>query len=115
MEKNLEMALLLDHYGELLTPRQREWMDGYYNQDLSLGEIAAQAEVSRQAVQDGIKRAESQLLTLEARLGCAACRRDNALAQERLYDLADQLCRQPDPALGRYGEKLRAIADAIRL
>ena len=58
----LEMTLLLDYYGELLTEKQKTCFDLYYNQDLSLGEIAEEAGISRQGVHDSLARAEAVLL-----------------------------------------------------
>ena len=54
----VEMTLLLDYYGELLTERQRQCFDLRYNQDLSMGEIAEVLGVSRQGVFDNLSRAE---------------------------------------------------------
>lgn len=67
--KNLEITILLDFYGEMLTSKQREFLDYYYNEDLSLAEIAANVGITRQGVRDAIKRAECQLLEMEQRLG----------------------------------------------
>jgi len=69
MEKFAQMALLLDVYGELLTPKQRDVMDFYYNYDLSLAEIAEQYGISRQGVYDLIKRAEQTLTDFEQKIG----------------------------------------------
>jgi len=69
MEKFAQMALLLDVYGELLTPKQRDVMDYYYNHDLSLAEIAEQYGISRQGVHDLIKRAEQTLTDVEQKIG----------------------------------------------
>lgn len=71
-EKNLDISVLLDHYGPMLTDKQREVIDLYYNDDLSLAEIAEQEGISRQGVRDNIKRAEGQLLEMEEALHCAA-------------------------------------------
>ena len=68
----LEMSLLLDFYGELLTDKQKTCFDLYYTQDLSLGEIAEEAGISRQGVHDSLARAEAARLELEQRLGCVA-------------------------------------------
>lgn len=67
-EKNLNVSVLLDFYGEMLTPKQRDAIDLYYNQDLSLGEIAEQESISRQGVRDSIKRGEVFLFELEDKL-----------------------------------------------
>lgn len=71
MAKDLKISYLLDFYGDMLTETQREAVDAYYNQDMSLSEIAAGREISRQGVRDTIKRAEQQLLEMEERLGLA--------------------------------------------
>ena len=68
MAKNLEITILLDFYGDMLTPKQREFLDYYYNQDLSLAEIAGNVGITRQGVRDAIKRAECQLTDMEQRL-----------------------------------------------
>ena len=70
--KPLEMSLLFDFYGETLTEKQRELFDLYYNEDLSLAEIAEHAGITRQGVRDSIKRAEHTLREMEDRLGLVA-------------------------------------------
>ena len=72
MPKNLEIALLLDFYGDMLTEKQRDVVELYYNEDLSLAEIASHSGITRQGVRDSIKRAESQLLDYEEHLRLAA-------------------------------------------
>jgi predicted DNA-binding protein YlxM (UPF0122 family) len=69
--KNLDIAMLLDFYGEMLTQKQREVIDLYYNEDLSLAEIAEHAQITRQGVRDSIKRGEAQLFEMEEKLGLA--------------------------------------------
>jgi predicted DNA-binding protein YlxM (UPF0122 family) len=69
IEKTLRMALLFDSYGSVLTERQREFFSLYYNDDLSLGEIADNYRISRQAVYDILKRSETTLNELEEQLG----------------------------------------------
>ena len=61
--------MLYDFYGELLTEKQQEVIELYYNEDLSLAEIAQHSGITRQGVRDSIKRAENQLLVLEEQLG----------------------------------------------
>ncbi len=68
-EKLIEMCLLLDVYGKLLTPKQHDLMDFYYNEDLSLGEIAENLGISRQGVRDGLVHAEEALRGYEEKLG----------------------------------------------
>lgn len=76
MAKNMEMALLFDFYGDMLTDKQRDMVGLYYEADLSLSEIAENAGITRQGVRDAIKRAEAQLLEMEDRLGLARRFRD---------------------------------------
>lgn len=71
MAKNLEIAVLLDYYGDMLTEKQREFLEYYYNDDLSLSEIAENEGITRQGVRDAIKRAETQLMDMESKLGIA--------------------------------------------
>ena len=63
------MTMLFDFYGELLTDRQKEFFDLYYNNDLSLSEIAENAGISRQGVRDVIVRAENQMQEIEDKTG----------------------------------------------
>ena len=63
------MTMLFDFYGELLTDRQKEFYDLYYNEDLSLGEIAENNGITRQGVRDVIVRAEAILSDLEDKTG----------------------------------------------
>ena len=70
--KDLKFAALLDIYGGMLTDKQREVLDLYYNEDLSLSEIAANEDISRQGVRDSIKRGEEALLELDEKIGVVA-------------------------------------------
>ena len=63
------MTMLYDFYGELLTDRQKEFFDLYYNEDLSLAEIAENAGISRQGVRDVIVRAEATMQEVEDKTG----------------------------------------------
>ena len=63
------MTMLYDFYGELLTERQKEFFDLYYNEDLSLAEIAENAGISRQGVRDVIVRAEGIMQEVEDKTG----------------------------------------------
>lgn len=69
MEKTVRHGLLLDFYGGLLTEKQREVLGAYFEDDLSLGEIAEEQGVTRAAVHDLIKRSVASLEEFEARLG----------------------------------------------
>lgn len=86
MAKDLRITFLLDFYGDMLTEKQREVVECYYNEDLSLAEIAEEKGITRQGVRDGIKRAEQQLLEMEERLGLAKRFRS---VQEELTQICD--------------------------
>lgn len=71
MAKELKFVMLLDCYGELLTEKQRDVMELYYCEDLSLSEIGNPSGITRQAVRSLIKRTEEILLNYEEKLGFA--------------------------------------------
>jgi len=68
-QKDMSISLLLDFYGDILNERRLEIMEMYYNEDLSLSEIADITGISRQGVRDSIKKSEKELQKLEATLG----------------------------------------------
>ena len=68
MAKNLEVIMLFDIYGEMLTEKQRDFITYYYDDDLSLAEIAENEGITRQGVRDAIKRAEALLFDMESKL-----------------------------------------------
>lgn len=69
MEKNIEISILSQIYKDVLTEKQFEILDQYYNNDYSLSEIAENYNITRQAVRDNIKNGESKLYDLENKLG----------------------------------------------
>lgn len=80
------MAMLYDFYGDLLTDRQKEFYDLYYNEDLSLAEIAENYGITRQGVRDVIVRAEAYLTEIEDKTGLI--RRFHTM-QGQLREVAD--------------------------
>lgn len=68
MEKKVEISMLWEFYGKLLTKKQSEFIDDYYNNDLSLSEIAENNDITRQAVRDIIKKGEKKLFEYEEKL-----------------------------------------------
>ena len=68
MEKNVKISMLNEIYGKLLTQKQNEKIEDYYNHDLSLSEIAENNEITRQAVRDILKKGEKKLLEYEEKL-----------------------------------------------
>ena len=69
MAKDLNVSVLLDFYRDMLTEKQREVIELYYNEDLSLAEISQLSNITRQGVRDSIKRGEAILFDMEERLG----------------------------------------------
>lgn len=90
-EKNLGISILLDHYGAMLTDKQRDVIDLYYNQDLSLAEIAEHEGISRQGVRDNIKRGEAFLLEMEQKLHLAQKMTDLLETIETVSRLCDEI------------------------
>ncbi len=82
MEKNVKVSILLDFYGKLLTEKQFKLLDDYYNNDLSLSEIAENNEITRQAVKDMINKGKAKLVEYEEKLHFM----DKVLNQEKIID-----------------------------
>ena len=93
MAKDLGISVLLDFYGDMLTEKQRDVVELYYNEDLSLAEIAEHSGITRQGVRDSIKRAEGQLREYEERLGLA--RKFNTIGDglNRIQNLVNEAVR----------------------
>lgn len=85
------MAMLYDFYGDLLTPRQKEFYDLYYNDDLSLSEIAENYDITRQGVRDIIVRAERALEDIEEKTGLIKRYHRTRVALSSLRDLCQQV------------------------
>lgn len=83
-----EITLLYDFYGGLLTEKQREMLDLHFHMDLSLGEIAENEGVSRQAVHDVVRRSTAALRAYERELGLVAKYRER---RRRLEDLSREI------------------------
>ncbi len=107
----VQMLLLFDYYGELLTERQRQCLDMRYNQDLSLGEIAAELGVSRQGVFDNLTRAEAHLTAMEEKTGCVRRYLQSRALRQEIMETVAVLQGHCDPEVT---EAARRIADAMR-
>lgn len=95
----VEKGELLDCYGDLLTERQRDCLDLYYNENLTLAEIAACYHISRQAVHDAMRHGEEQLDSYEKVLHLAAGRRQKRKAAEELLAMIPPEARDKAEAL----------------
>ena len=109
----IEIVLLYDYYGDLLTDRQRECFEMRYNQDMSLSEIAEEMGISRQGVHDNLNRTEALLRNMEAKTGCVsrdlACRK----AAKTILDAADRLKLSEDRAVSALAEQILAAAQGL--
>ena len=110
----LEMTLLFDYYGGMLTDKQRDCFDMRYNQDLSLGEIADSLGVSRQAVNDNLNRTEALLRRMEENIGCV--KRDMLIrsALEEILEAATVLDASSDPAVLAQSQRILAAVRSIK-
>ena len=108
----LEMALLFDTYGGMLTDKQRECFAMRYNQDLSLGEIAVMMGVSRQAVNDNLKKTEALLRRMEENIGSVKRDIEIRKAAEEILSAATVLDASSDPAVLTVS---RRIKSAVRI
>ena len=107
------MTMLYDFYGDLLTDRQREFFDLYYNDDLSLSEIAENEGISRQGVHDAVSRAEAVLSELEQKTGCVARAQRTQQALDTIRAAARQILQgEGDP--GQLAGKILAAADGVK-
>ena len=109
----IEIVLLYDYYGDLLTERQKECFEMRYYQDLSLGEIASELGISRQGVHENLSRAEALLRNMEAKTGCVkrdqACRK----AVSSILASAQQLRQNEDPVVSALAEKIMFAAQGL--
>ena len=117
--QSYRMTMLFDFYGEVLTPRQKEFFDLYYNEDLSLAEIAENYGISRQGVRDVIVRAEAIMTDLEDKTGLM--KRFMLMQQQvqAILDAAEKIqtvnYRQYDnPELARLADEITRSAQALK-
>ncbi len=118
MAKNLDIILLFDFYGEMLTQKQQDFICYYYDEDLSLAEIAENEGITRQGVRDGIKRAEFQLYSYEKHLGL--CERFNKIKEsvkeiDELTEIISEINRHAmgSKEVSEAIEKINAITKTI--
>ena len=109
----IDMILLYDYYGDLLTDRQKECFEMRYYQDLSLGEIGEELGISRQGVHENLSRAEALLRNMEVKTGCAgrdqACRK----AANTILQAADLLRQNDDPVVTTRAQRIIDAAQGL--
>lgn len=101
--KRFEISALLDTYGALLSDRQRDVLDLYYNGDLSLAEIAEDTGITRQGVRDALKKGEAELMAYEEKLGF----------HSKVLHIRDYAEKLKDIALRLEDGELSAIAEGL--
>ena len=109
-EKDLNIGFLLDFYGDVLKDRRREALDLYYNNDMSLSEIAAEIDISRQGVRDIIKKAEEELFFYEEKLGLAEKLKNVEKSASELLVIADA-----HKLPGEVSEKIKELLATVKL
>lgn len=115
MAKDLRMCILLDIYGGLITEKQYEVMDYYYNQDYSLAEISEHLNITRQGVRDSIKRAEQSILECEDKLKLSEKYQENRNKIEKINDVLNNMSNLNNVQLRNnlLQNWIKEIADAI--
>ena len=109
-EKNMKIAYLIDFYGDALDDHTGEVLRAYYNDDLSLAEIAADEGISRQGVRHLIKKGEEQLLFYEERFGLAKRHRELSEVCKSLTEIRDSLLSKEC-----FIDEANGISEAIRI
>lgn len=109
----LEMTLLLDYYGGMLTEKQFDCFDMRYNQDLSLGEIGEALGVSRQAVNDNLTRTEALLRRMEENIGCVKRYKLARRAVSEIRNAATVLDASSDPAVAALAQQILTAVQTL--
>ncbi len=113
MEKNLEISLLFDFYKEMLTPTQQEAISLYYNDDLSLGEVADILSMSRQGVRDALNRAKKSLYNFEEKLGLCDRFSKTQEGLESIIALACKLYESDDETVKKLSLEVKTTAQKL--
>lgn len=113
MDKKVELSILLDIYGNMLTEKQSKLLDDYYNNDLSLSEIAENNEITRQAVRDNLKKGENNLLEFEEKLGIMKQEMNKEKVIENVLKEIDTITANKDSFDSKEILKLKKIKDKL--
>lgn len=111
--KDLNLAFLLDFYGEVLPERTKKLLSNYYDDDYSLAEIAETEGLSRQGVRHVLKKGEEELRFLEEKLGLAARYLAMKREAEALLSLAREVENNDAPAVARLAQAAKTVAERI--
>ncbi len=92
MDNKVKISILLETYGKLLTDKQYNLLDDYYNMDLSLSEIAENENITRQAVRDNLKKGENKLFEYEEKLGIM---KKTLMQEETISTILSEISKSP--------------------
>ena len=90
MDKKIEISMLCQIYGKLLTEKQFDYINDYYNNDLSLSELAENYNITRQAARDNIKKGENKLFEYEEKLQIMKTTLRN---EKKIEDIIEQITK----------------------
>ena len=107
MEKNVQIGILLDIYGKLLTEKQRQLLEDYYNNDLSLSEIAENENITRQAVRDNLKKGENNLFEYEEKL--------EIMKKNKVKEIENEICKVEKKEISSIQKNIKKIKDKLNL
>ena len=115
----MEIAWLFDFYGDMLTEKQRQVFALYYEEDLSLAEIAENQCITRQGVRDALKRAEAQMLDMEERLHLARRFREMRDGFDAICEAAREIREQNArggnaPEIEKQAGRIITLAEQLR-
>lgn len=109
-----QVSLLYDFYGQLLTKRQQQVMELYYEENFSLSEIAAEFSISRQGVHDTLKNAEKALRNYEEKLGLVEkLQKSRQVIRQIDKELDAAVCRSPDSDLAETLRNIKSVIDKL--
>ncbi len=109
----IDLILLYDYYGDLLTDRQKECFEMRYYQDLSLGEIGEELGISRQGVHENLSRAEALLRNMEAKTGCVQRDQASRKAANTILEAASALRQNEDPVVSALAQKILSAVQGL--
>lgn len=113
MDKNIEISLLYDFYGQLLSTKQQQAVALYYNDDYSLSETAEVMGITRQGVRDLVKRSESELYEYEEKLGLYKRFEQVGEYAASIRNLAEKICESTDLMAVNTAREIAALADRL--